>query len=1524
MLSKSGFSGVFTLLGMFWALGICPVSGADWKSLPGHVPRVIRGLTPIGPVPATNELQLAIGLPLRDAAGLNQFLAAIANPASPNYRHYLTPEEFTARFGPTEADYAAVKMFAREKGFTITATHGNRLLLDVAGNASAVERAFHLHLQKFRHPTESREFFAPDVEPSVAALLPVADVAGLSDYVRPQARLHHAEATVAAGAAPKSGSGSGGNFLGNDFRNAYVPGTTLTGAGQMVGLLEFDGYYAGDIIAYENLLPGSPQVTVQPVLLDGFSGTPTTGRNSGNDEVSLDIEMVIGMAPGLSQVVVYEAGPNGFQNDVLNAMAANTQIKQFSCSWGWGGGPATTTENIFMQMAAQGQSFFNAAGDSDAFTTGANSVNGVDNDSIANAPSSSPNITEVGGTTLTMNGAGNSFASETVWNAGGGTGSSGGISSYFSIPIWQQGVDMTMNGGSTTQRNIPDVAINADNTYVTYGNGRSGIFTGTSIAAPLWAGLLALVNQQAAAAGNPSAGFINPAIYALGQSAGYNLYFHDTTVGNNFWSASPNEFSTTTGYDLCTGWGTPNGTNLINALAGQNSTGTSVDTTPPSLNITSPANNLKWSNAVFTVSGTAADNVAVSNVFYSLNGAGWLPAVTTNNWINWAANVTLASGTNIIQAYAEDPSGNVSPTSLVTFVCVLTAPLTVSTNGRGSLSPNYNNALLQIGASYALTATAATGFKFTSWTDANNNVVTNGTTLRFVMASNLVVTANFADITPPTNGISSPIPNQHLSNAVFVVTGKAGDNVGVADVFYSMNGVVWQTATSANGWSNWTAFVWLTPGTNTIQAYAVDGAGNVSPTNKVSFVYILSAPLTVSTNGRGSISPNYNNALLQIGASYTLTATAATGFKFTNWLDENNDVVTNGATLKFMMASDLAFTANFADNAPPSNGIISPTANQRWSNAVFTVAGKAGDNVAVANVFYSLNGTGWQPAATTNGWTNWTAGVVLTPGTNTIQAFAIDGAGNLSATNKLSFVYVLVAPLMVSTNGRGSISPNENSALLQLGANYTLTATAAAGFKFTNWTDANANVVTNSSTLKFVMASNLAFVANFVDSAPPTLSVTAPVNAEHWSNYVLTISGKAGDNVAVANLFYSLNGSDWQPAATANGWTNWSALVNLLSGTNTVWVCATDAAGNVSATNKVSVVFVFALGGLWNTLQFQTPSQMTWDADNGLVGGNDFGEINGTIAFNPDGTLNGQFEDDFTGSYFQGSNGIVATTIVTSGTTNEYSLFINPDQDAVTLLNSRLDANNNQQELILFQRAPATNSWGSMAGAWNGLRFQTPAQMVWDPVNGLQGGTNFTLDGGTLTLNANGTASGNLAGAFTGTFQISSNGLVNLATVAGGQTNFQTLFVNASRSMMSLVAGPSVAPADEQQLILFLRQPASAQASDVMGSWNVAQLQAPAQMVWDAVNGLNGGTNFGATTGVLNFLLNGAISGNLNGPVTGSYRVSNTGILRLNLLAGGATTTVSLFLNASKDALMGEWVGGNQQQILLLQRMPAN
>ena len=146
------------------------------------MPASVNKAPAIGRLPSTSSLNLAIGLPLRDQAALNRLLQEIYDPASPNYRHYLTPEQFDERFGPTEADYQAVIAFAKAHHLAVTGTHPDHMLLDVAGAVADVESAFQITLRTYQHPTEARTFYAPDAEPSVEANVPVLDISGLSNF----------------------------------------------------------------------------------------------------------------------------------------------------------------------------------------------------------------------------------------------------------------------------------------------------------------------------------------------------------------------------------------------------------------------------------------------------------------------------------------------------------------------------------------------------------------------------------------------------------------------------------------------------------------------------------------------------------------------------------------------------------------------------------------------------------------------------------------------------------------------------------------------------------------------------------------------------------------------------------------------------------------------------------------------------------------------------------------------------------------------------------------------------------------------------------------------------------------------------------------------------------------------------------------------------------------------------------------------------------------------------------------------
>ncbi len=609
---KKGLCGIGISLFGFFFVDRLPAA-QEFKQ---HVPPTVATATAVGRLPANKRLRLGVGLPLRNTVEFTNLLRDLYNPSHPNYRKFLTPQEFTSRFGPAQQDYQAVADFFKAHGFAIRTKHSNRVLLDVEGSVDVIEKTLHVTLRDYRHPSEARNFFAPDSEPWLDLNVPILHISGLDNFLLPHpASLHWKPTGGDRRPVPNGGSAPGGDYMGADFRAAYAPGVTLTGAGQYVALVQFDGYYASDITAYASQA-GLTNVPLVNVLLDEVDGTP--GKD--NIEVALDIEMCMSMAPGLTGILVYE-GLNG--NDILNRIANDNLARQVSASWSF---PTdATTETIFQQMMAQGQSYFNASGDNGAYV------------GTISTPSDSPSITSVGGTTLSTRGPGAAWVSETAWNwirngqSTAGTG--GGISTVWPIPSWQQGIDMSANQGSTSMRNIPDVAMVADQVFVISDNGTTGSVGGTSVASPLWAAFTALVNQQATLAGQPPVGFLNPSIYALAKSTGYSAALHDVTTGNNTNASSPTRFYASAGYDLCTGWGTPTGRSLINALAPPVNAPSIIAGTPalvletcsPTNGVIDPAEAVTVSLPLRNVGGVNTTSLAVtllaSNGVVPLSGA---------------------------------------------------------------------------------------------------------------------------------------------------------------------------------------------------------------------------------------------------------------------------------------------------------------------------------------------------------------------------------------------------------------------------------------------------------------------------------------------------------------------------------------------------------------------------------------------------------------------------------------------------------------------------------------------------------------------------------------------------------------------------------------------------------------------------------------------------------------------------------------------------------------------------------------
>ena len=553
----------------------------------------------VGHLPASQNMRLTIVLPLRNQPALESFLGDLYNPSSPSFHQFLTVDEFTAAYGPTQADYNALIGFAQTHSLTVVNTSLNRLNLQVTGSVADVQAAFHITLGVYTDPENAgRTFFAPDVEPTPDLSIPLWHVSGLDNYSIPKPALQPRPAGEIANAT--TGSCPSASFCGSDMRAAYYGSGPLTGKGQSVGIFELLGTDLADLHTYYTNAHQTLHITPTLVSADG-SSTSCVEPTCDDTEQTLDMTQALGMAPGLSRLVMYVGSftPVG-DTAVLNAMATASPLDaQLSCSWMWRPADNTIDDPYFLEFAAQGQNFFTAAGDNRKWRAGPNNFFW---------PADDPNIVSVGGTDLTTASAGGAWKTETAWSSSGG-----GISpDNFPIPSWQVAAAAGCTSCSKTFRNGPDVAANSNYTFYVCADQTSctaNLYGGTSFATPMWAGYLALANEQSMANGGTVLGFINPALYGIGGGSHYTANFHDITSGSN-------GFPATVGYDLVTGWGSPNGATLINSLTAATGDFT-ISSAPNGITVAQGAKG----KSIITTAATGGFNSAIA-LTGSVSGTG--------------------------------------------------------------------------------------------------------------------------------------------------------------------------------------------------------------------------------------------------------------------------------------------------------------------------------------------------------------------------------------------------------------------------------------------------------------------------------------------------------------------------------------------------------------------------------------------------------------------------------------------------------------------------------------------------------------------------------------------------------------------------------------------------------------------------------------------------------------------------------------------------------------------------------------
>ncbi len=523
-----------------------PLSGSERAPLPGS-----RAL---GPVDPTERFEVTVFLKSKAGEGALENLASEAGKALPADMPRLSREEFAAAYGASAEAVESVQQFAKQHDLTVVEADAAKRSVVLSGTAADFGAAFGVDLLRYDHPDGQYRGRMGSVQLPVGLAAVIAGVFGLDN--RPQAEPQFRYSSAAQAAA-------GTSFLPTQVAQAYSFPTGLDGSGQSIALIELGGGYSTtDLATYFSHL-GLPAPNVVAVSVDQGANTPTGDPRGPDGEVMLDIEIAASVAPR-AQIAVYFA-PNSDRGfiDAVNSAIHDSQRNPSVVSISWGGPEANWTaqamqtfDQVVQGAAVLGVTVCAAAGDggsSDGLTDGLQHVD---------FPASSPHILACGGTRLSVQGG--AISAETVWNdgpSGGATG--GGVSTAFGLPVWQQaaGVPPSANPDQHVGRGVPDVAGDADPVtgYQVVVDGQSAVIGGTSGVAPLWAGLIALINQKL---GKP-VGYLNPLIYSsLPLAAG----FHDVVAGDN------GSYQARPGWDACTGLGSPIGSKLLDALSGSSQT----------------------------------------------------------------------------------------------------------------------------------------------------------------------------------------------------------------------------------------------------------------------------------------------------------------------------------------------------------------------------------------------------------------------------------------------------------------------------------------------------------------------------------------------------------------------------------------------------------------------------------------------------------------------------------------------------------------------------------------------------------------------------------------------------------------------------------------------------------------------------------------------------------------------------------------------------------------------------------------
>lgn len=571
---------------------------------------------------------------------LEQLTAGQQDPGSPNFHKWLTPEQYADRFGVSSADVEQVTAWLKSQGFTATNVSRSRTFISFQGTAAHAQNAFHTEIHRYLVNGESH--FSNSTSPSIPASLAsiVADVSGLNDF-HPKPRFKKPTADL-------NTSGGVHHLAPDDLATIYDINPLYTagvdGTGQNIVVVGQSGIHISDIQAFRTKF-NLPAANVKQVLVPG---RPDPGVLSGDvEESNLDIEWSGAVARNATIVFVYS-------DDVWeSARYAVDQNLAPVLSMSYGACEQSDLVDLpsfralVRQANAQGMTWLAASGDSGAADCEDQGASVAQNGLAVDIPAAIPEVTAMGGTEFNEQNATGYWSSsnsvnsasaqqyipEMAWNdtafAGSLAATGGGVSVYFAQPSWQVGTGVPQDGW----RHVPDVSFNASadhDSYAYYSQGSMGYVGGTSAAAPVMAGVLALLNHYLTAAGlQPQAGLgnVNPALYRLAQN-GTNV-FHGVSVGNNqvpCAAGTPNcdngviGFTTGTGYSSVAGLGSVDVANLAHQWSSQPPLGSSVVASLDQSPVFQQAADSKGNRWSFNVTLNEEAGIAATLTDFSVDG----------------------------------------------------------------------------------------------------------------------------------------------------------------------------------------------------------------------------------------------------------------------------------------------------------------------------------------------------------------------------------------------------------------------------------------------------------------------------------------------------------------------------------------------------------------------------------------------------------------------------------------------------------------------------------------------------------------------------------------------------------------------------------------------------------------------------------------------------------------------------------------------------------------------------------------